>query len=320
MATLKPNFFLVGAAKCGTTSMSRYLGAHPQVFFSPRKEPHYFSTDYYEPNRVWTEREYMRLFDRARPEHLAIGEGSVWYIASQVAPGKILQFNPAAKFIAMVRSPLEMVRAVHAQNLFDCIEDQPDFELAWRSQASRREGREIPFLCCEPRELMYSERCMLGTQLDRLMRTVPRERIKVIVMDDMRVNPRAVYEEIISFLGLPSDHRTDFPVYNENKVPRWPMWNRLIAYGGKIKHKCRVRKSFAWGDFLIQFNTAPAARQPIRPEFQEELSRHFTRDVELLSRLLDRDLTAWLRPVEQSSRVSESRPRVRALSPAIQQE
>ncbi len=42
----RPNFFIVGAPKCGTTAWVRYLEDHPDVYFSPSKEPHYFCTDF----------------------------------------------------------------------------------------------------------------------------------------------------------------------------------------------------------------------------------------------------------------------------------
>jgi hypothetical protein len=305
MNATKPNFFLIGAAKCGTTSLSRYLAAHPRIFFCHPKEPHYFSTDYYEHSRIWHERDYMRLFRHARGgEHLAIGEGSVWYIASQVAAQGIIRFNPAARFIVMLRSPLEMAPSLHSQNIFDCIEDEPDFERAWRMQAVRGRGRAIPFLCCEPKELRYSERCMLGEQLERLYRLVPRERIKVIVFDDLRADPRGVYEKVLSFLEVPSDGRTEFPNYNKNKVARWPAWNRILALGGKLKFKCGLRTSFSWGQSLIRLNAAPARRDPLRPQFENELRHHFAADVDLLSRLIDRDLTGWLKPSDAGARAA----------------
>jgi hypothetical protein len=295
MDTPKPNFFLVGAAKCGTTSLSRYLAAHPRIFFCSPKEPHFFSTDYYEHSRVWNERDYLRLFRHANDNHLAIGEGSVWYITSRVAIPNILKFNPAAKFILMVRSPLEMASALHSQNLFDSIEDIPDFERAWRMQEARRAGRNIPFLCCEPKELFYSDRCMLGAQFERMLRLVSRERLMVIVLDDLRAAPRTVYESVLAFLEVPSDRREEFPIYNENKVARWPGWNKLLALGGKIKMRFGLRRSFPWGQSLLRLSAKPAPRARLRPEFEEELRRHFAPDVELLSRLINRDLTGWLK-------------------------
>ncbi|MGH7907956.1 MAG: sulfotransferase [Candidatus Binataceae bacterium] len=304
METQKPNFFLAGAAKCGTTSFSAYLAAHPLIFFSRPKEPHFFSSDFYEHSRVWSMRGYMRLFREAGPQHLAIGEGSVWYIASQVAVRNILEFNPRAKFIVMVRSPVQMAPSLHSQNLFDCIDDELDFERAWRLQEQRRAGEKIPFLCCEPKELFYSDRCMLGAQLARLYQQVPRERVKVIVLEDMSGNPRAAYEDALEFLGVPSDGRTEFPIKNENKVARYPGWNKMLAFGGKCKKLLRVQKSFPWGDSLIQFKAA--RRKPLKPELEFELCRHFAADVEQLSHLLDHDLTGWLRPDDSAAAERQS--------------
>jgi len=304
MEPAKPNFFLVGAAKCGTTSLSRYLAAHPRILFCHPKEPHFFSTDYYEHNRVWTEREYLRLFRGAHRDHLAIGEGSVWYVASRVAVPRILEFEPAAKFLVMVRTPLEMAPSLHSQNIFDCYENEPDFEAAWRKQQARRRGREMPFLCCEPKELMYSERCMLGAQVERMFRMVPRDRIKIIVMDDLRADARAVYESVLSFLEVPSDGRVDFPIHNENKVARWRAWNHFLATAGKLKKASGLRLSVPWGPSLVRFAGAPAVRRTLRPEFLNELREHFTVDVELLSRLIDRDLTGWLKAAESDARAA----------------
>ena len=139
---------------------------------------------------------------------------------------------------------------------------------------------------------------MLGAQVERLRRIVPRERIKIVLMSDLRANPRAVYEDVLSFLEVPSDGRVDFPIYNENKVARWPAWNRLLALGGKNKMKFGVQRSFPCGQSLLRLSAAPVPRNPIRPEFKAELRRHFAPDVGLLSRLLDRDLTGWLKGPE----------------------
>src|SRR5579871_6019552 len=60
---LKPNFFIIGAPKCATTSMAAWLAAHPYIFMSPKKEPHFFNTD--ERQEVSDLEEYMRLFQDA---------------------------------------------------------------------------------------------------------------------------------------------------------------------------------------------------------------------------------------------------------------
>src|SRR6056297_204893 len=95
----KPNFFIIGAPKCGTTSMARYLGEHPDIFFSDPKEPNFFNTDFSEKIRITTEiKEYLKLFQGA-DKYRRVGEGTVWYFFSKEAILYILKFNPEAKFI-----------------------------------------------------------------------------------------------------------------------------------------------------------------------------------------------------------------------------
>ena len=92
----RPDFFILGAPKCGTTALSEYLRRHPRVFVSRPKEPHYFCADfdyYYAPGQR-TEEHYLRLFAEADEGHLAVGEASVWYLYSE----------DAARNIARVRS------------------------------------------------------------------------------------------------------------------------------------------------------------------------------------------------------------------------
>jgi len=75
-----PNFFIIGAPKCGTTSLSEWLRHHPKIYISALKELQFFSKDIntLSPIRTWTH--YSRLFQDASPKYLAIGEASLTYL------------------------------------------------------------------------------------------------------------------------------------------------------------------------------------------------------------------------------------------------
>ena len=73
----KPNLFILGAPKCGTTSLWAWLSTHPNIFSPTEKELHFFNTDD-DRRGVTTLEEYEALFRDVRKEHIAIGEGS-WY-------------------------------------------------------------------------------------------------------------------------------------------------------------------------------------------------------------------------------------------------
>ena len=111
-----PDFFIIGAPKSGTTSLSEYLRAHPGIFFSQPKEPFFYSEDYTHPGRISRRGDYLALFAGAPPGAL-LGEGSTWYLRSAVAVPRILQDNPDARFIVMLREPLAMLRSLHAHQL-----------------------------------------------------------------------------------------------------------------------------------------------------------------------------------------------------------
>jgi hypothetical protein len=73
-----PNFFILGAPKCGTTSLAAWLAAHPAVYMSPLKEPAYFAADL-KVDRPGPQ-EYRALFSAAGDIHLAVGEASTCYL------------------------------------------------------------------------------------------------------------------------------------------------------------------------------------------------------------------------------------------------
>lgn len=145
----KPDFFIVGAARCGTTALFNYLAAHPAVFFPERKEPNYFCTDLRTYGEVATLTEYEALFSPAPPQALT-GDASVLYLYSKVAIGQIMAHNVNAKIIAMLRNPIEAAHSMHAFWWSNKLEDVADFEQAWRLQEPRLEGRRLPPLwpCC----------------------------------------------------------------------------------------------------------------------------------------------------------------------------
>jgi len=300
----RPNFFLVGAPKCGTTALYEQLSAHPQVFVSRPKEPHYFAHDLPGWNRGAPYREslegYLRLFRRAGPEHRAVGEGSVWYLFSAAAAPAIRAFDPGARLIAMLRNPVEMAQALHGQLLLTLHEDCGEFREAWRRQEARRQGRMIPRTCTEPRVLQYREACSLGAQSRRLLDAFPREQVLFLLLDDLAAEPRAAYERTLAFLGVESDGRREFPRVNESEALRSRALARL-ARGLRFEPWIRLKRRLglparAWLAIPRRVYRRRAPREPLDAGFRAELAEAFREEVLALQALLDRDLGRWLGP------------------------
>lgn len=298
----RPNFVILGAPKCGTTALSEYLRDHPAVFVSRPKEPHYFCDDfdyYYAPGERTLEH-YLRLFDGAGPEHLAVGEASVWYLHSATAARNLAAFDPAIRVIVMVRDPVELVPSLHSQLLYAMDEDEPDVEAAWRLQEARARGERIPPTARVPEFLQYGAAARLGAQLARVHEHIPRERVKVIAMDDLRADVGAVYRETLAFLGVPDDGRTEFPRVNENKVHQSAALARitqrppaaLVGAARAVKRVARIERLGVL-DRVRARNRRVERREAIAPAFAAELREHFRDDVALLAELTGRDLSAW---------------------------
>jgi Sulfotransferase domain len=299
---VKPNFFILGAPKCGTTALYNYLSHHPNIFMSRVKEPHFFARDLGTYPRIKRIEEYTALFSRAREQHLRVGEASVYYLRSRVAIPNIREFNPDARLIAMFRNPVDMVASMHAQLLYWSEETVADFEGAWRLQERRSQGLDLPRRSRGAFLLQYREVGRFGTQVQRLLATFPRSQIKLILYDDIAASPQAVYDDVIAFLELPHDGRTEFPRINENKRARLPwLRNFYRKPPPPLRNAVRTLKRAIGSDAIssvkekiVDVNTVRERRTPLSPEFRAELVETFREEVELLSRLVGRDLSHWV--------------------------
>jgi hypothetical protein len=146
------------------------------------------------------------LFCSATEEHIAVGEASVWYLSSAEAVSAILRYQPEAKFIVMVRNPIDMAPTLNGEMLLSGLEYEHEFPIAWSLQEERRRGRRIRGSWAR-RRFLYGEICSLGTQLERLYKIVPSHRVLTIILDNICADPRREYLRALRFIGVPDDGR-----------------------------------------------------------------------------------------------------------------
>jgi len=132
----KPDFFIVGAPKCGTTALYRFLSQHPEIFLPKVKEVHFFGSDLYLPGYVPDTEKYLRLFANARDE-TRVGEASVWYLYSKVSAAEIKHFAPEASILIMLRNPVDMIHSLHSQLQYVGVERIKGFESAFMERPTR---------------------------------------------------------------------------------------------------------------------------------------------------------------------------------------
>lgn len=295
----RPDFFIVGAFKAGTTALYEYLRAHPQIFMSVPKEPMYFGQDLTPRYRRMTEEEYLTLFSGAGDDQRA-GEASPWYLYSTSAAREIVDFEPAAQAIVMLRNPVDVMYAQHGQLVFNRREDLTDFADALAAEEARRKGERIPDAAIRPEALFYRHSVRFAQQLRRFLEAFGRDRVHVVVFDDLLADPRAVYRSTLEYLRVDPEFEVDLGVYNPSRRPRSGLVQRLIftpprplrglvgrLRGLPLAHRVR--------DALVSANSRRAARAEMDPALRRALSAEFAPQVAELGELIGRDLSAWSR-------------------------
>lgn len=255
---------------------------------SPIKEPHFFYQDSnYRVLAPTSLKSYERLFFDANGQHKAVGEASVWYLYSDRAVPSILDYAPNAKFIVCLRNPQEMAPSLHQQQVRSGYEHVEDFETAWRLQERRLIGEAVARSCLEPTHLAYGAVCSLGKQLDRLYRRVEKARVLTVLLDDISSDPRREYLRALEFLNLSDDGRVSFDARNQASAVRSRAFQRLLQIGARMKRRLKIYKTFG----IAQRNLHEQPRHELGEHLKDELRMYFHQDIEMLSRLLGRELT-----------------------------
>ncbi|MBK1725925.1 sulfotransferase family protein [Halorhodospira neutriphila] len=286
-----PNFFIPGAPKCGTTSLADWLASHPNIYMSPLKEPNYFSSDLHPPHKR-SKPQYFRLFKGCSEAHQAIGEASVWYLYSDVAVPRIEKEIPGSRYIVCIRNPAEMAYSLHRE-LLGGAENIADFERAWRAQRERAQGQQIHARCDKPSFLLYSQSCALGTQLQKLLKRVPQERVLIVFLEDMKDNPREQYKRALDFLGVPDDGRTFFPVSNPRSEKRWYWMAALVSHLIKLRRRLFPYLGTGIIRSLRELNSSSKNSTEITSAMYTELIDYFLEEIQIIERITQRDLSHW---------------------------
>ena len=299
----QPNTFIIGAPKSGTTALASYLSAHPAAFVCNPKEPFFWAGDF--PGLasrlgIRSLDDYHRLFAGAGKDHTVVAEASTNYLCSQEAVGRILDVCPQARFIVMLRDPVEVAHAFHMEQVFAGNEEVLDFEAAWRLQGARLLGQDLPRGCWSPQFLQYGALAQFGEQVTRLLGTVPRSAVLFLRFEDFCSDIAAVWLRVQEFLDLPPDGRQDFPVANAAHGHRFPALARFVfnppallrapvdaLRAGLRRHRVPLVESIK----ARLRRTATRARRA--PAFDAELRRFFAADIGQLEALLGWSLPLW---------------------------
>jgi hypothetical protein len=296
---------IAGAPRCGTTAMVRYLGAHPAICASQPKETHFFlATD--SANDIARSRAIYRRnhFPELSSEHEMLIDGSISYLYRPDAAVRALSVFPEARFLVMLRNPVDLIHSYHSRLLFYRQETEADLNRAWDLQDQRQNGQQVPWTCSDPKMLEYREVGSLGRNLAAFVDTVGRDRCLWMFFDEFLADPLSSYRQVLTFAGLPYDGRTAFPRKAPHRAYR-SKWLQFVTSGAFLMPLLPVNpKSTALYGRLARLtrplrrllrraNSTERPRVKLDDETRSVLTRAFLDDIAKLEELTGRSLEAW---------------------------
>jgi hypothetical protein len=283
-----PTFFIIGAAKAGTTSMHHYLGLHPQIQMSSVKEPGYFAGPAngrpYPSGRISELEDYEALFDRSFATR---GEASPNYTFAPVrsgVPQRIEQLVPDAKFIYLVRDPIERTIS-HHQHLVALGEEQRSLENAL-SDLSEAQS--------------LAETCMslYASQLEPYLAHFALERIMIIDQAQFADERARVLGEVFAFLGVDATFWTPQftkELYRASERRQYPPgYERLVAHRLAVRLRWvpkSVRRGLRQAVERVAFPRLSEAT--VDDSLRERLKLLYADDVQRLRELTGMSFASW---------------------------
>ena len=294
----KPDVFIVGAPRCATTSLYRYLKQHPEVYMADCKEPEFFATDLPFRHAITDEDEYLSLFSEAK-DGQRLGEASTFYLFSKVAADNIKRFSPQAKIIIMLRHPVDQMLSYHNMMLslyWEHSEDITNFAEALATEVLRKQGLRFPRNNTMPKECyFYREIVKYTEQVKRYLKVFGHENVHIIIYDDLKRNVVEIYKNVCDFLGVNREIKVDLTRHNTIGHLRNQSVFKLLRHPPNgfnwVKHT-RWNQIFA---FLWRLNTSDDRDYRIDSSVKMQLEKELTSDLADLSSLIGRNLIKeWL--------------------------
>ena len=293
----RPNFFIVGGRKCGTTSLYGLLKGHPEIFMPAKKEPHFFGSDVH-ARACFSQKDYLALFSKAAGQK-RVGEASTGYLYSKRAAAEIHEFDPAARIVIMLRNPVDAMYSLHSEYVFSAVESIEDFESALAAETRRKRENYRPPPAVAMEFLYYREWVKYAEQIRRYFDAFGRENVHVIILDDLQKNAAGTLRETLGFLGVRTDFEPDLRIRNPNKLPRSRILQRYLLNPTRtLPGLARHIPGNALLRGLVWLNTEYGPRPKMSPELRRRMAEEFAPEVERLSELLGRDLSHWRRSRE----------------------
>lgn len=289
-----PNFFIVGAARSGTTSLYKYLNQHPQVYMSSWKEPSFFLSDPFEPNhRVRNINLYKKIFTGAH-NHLAVGEASTCYLYNDATPDNIKNMLGDIKVIIILRNPVDMAFSLYNHQVRKEGERIKTFESALKAEGKRRSKINFRKKCYGwHANYYYFHRGLYSRQVKRYIDCFGRGRVLILLFDELVEKTRDLCSKVYRFLGVDDSFRPEIKVYNEA--------GKIMSLTTNLYNPfflIKILNSIMNGKVIYKLKNLPSnyfiiSNKSINPTTANKLRSEYLNDICILEKLIGKDLSSW---------------------------
>ena len=225
-------FLIGGAQKAGTSALAHYLGRHPRIRLPRDKEAHVFDAAGADWSVAAVNARYAPSFDDAA-EDAVHGDATPFYLFHPACIERIAAYNPAMRWIVLLRDPAERAASQHRMERARGNEPLPLW-LALLLERWRTRGDPDPFARgSRLRRYSYRARGDYARQLDTLYSHFPRGQVLVMHSDRLRRQPAACVAQACAFLGVPppvADDAAYPPVFVGTQPPPGPVSLALLRW------------------------------------------------------------------------------------------
>jgi len=297
-----PNFFVIGAAKSGTTSLYHYLKQHPQIYMSPVKEPKYFALeghplDFTSPGderirrqTTTTEEAYLALFAEAGDQPV-VGEASTLYLGNiEGTARRLAERVPDARLVAIFRHPADRAFSAYMHLRRDGFETLESFQEALDAEPERiRQGYYYHW--------HLRARGYYARYLQDWYDAFPRERIRTYLYEDLSESPLDLMADLFRFLGVDDSFQPDVSArHNRSGLPRNQQVQNFLTKQHPVKEWLKRFVPERVGHRLISMVQPRLISTPgMPPEIRAQLTRDYREDILRLQDMIQRDLSHWLK-------------------------
>ncbi len=282
---MKPDFIGIGVQKCATAWLYRILSDHPQISMAmPEdgdKDTKFFSY-FYDRGFEWYENHFIK-----RDRNHLVGEYSTSYFYNTDAPERIYQYSKEMKLILCLRHPVERAFSNHKHEI----------------KHNRISGENIIFENGLKNNPMYLYQSLYYTHLSNWLYYFSKDQIFIIILDDIKENPKSVIQNLYNFLGVQPQHHP--PMFNQ-KIHETRIPNNIVLYL-LLKKISLFFKGIGLGSFIEKLKNKgmhnaidkrnAKAKNIVFPPMEEKTRKYlliyFKNENKKLGGLLNRDFSNW---------------------------